>query len=73
MPRTAYSPWLITAARKLAMGIVLFRMTVRAGENALDLLPCSQANLSLVKFIMRVSIPGSAQALSIPGDTGYKD
>ncbi len=37
-----------------------FRVTVRAGENAFDLLPCSQTNLSLLKFIMQVSIPGSA-------------
>ena len=43
--------------QKARNGRCAFRVTVRAGENALDLLPCSQANLSLVKFIMRVPTP----------------
>ena len=53
--------------QKARNGRCAFRVTVRAGENAFDLLPCSQTNLSLLKFIMRVPIRGSAlrtQALS---------
>jgi len=46
--------------QKARNGRCAFRVTVRAGENAFDLLPCSQTNLSLLKFIMRVPIPDSA-------------
>ena len=46
--------------QKARNGRCAFRVTVRAGENALDLLPCSRANLSLVKFNMRVPTPASA-------------
>ena len=51
--------------QKARNGRCAFRVTVRAGENALDLLPCSQANSSLVKFIMRVPTPeGRKNAIS---------